>query len=154
MYPLPILVTRYPRQAAAAATGAVAVIAFAAYAIFRKRPTAEEIEALRRDHLAATGRIVDGSLLDALPSLQEPHVLVYTYRIAGVTYECSQDVSLFAERIHGSSADATLVDLPIQVRYDRANPADSIIIADTWNGLWSVDVDPAGIHIRPLKPTD
>ncbi|ADW67476.1 hypothetical protein [Granulicella tundricola] len=140
MHPLSIVV-RHPRQTAAAATGAAAVIALAAYAIFRKRPTAEEIEALRRDRLAAAGRISDGSLLDAFPSLDEPHVLVYTYRIAGVTYECSQDVSLFADRIHGPRAESALLDLPIQVRYDRANPADSIVIADTWNGLWSVETD-------------
>ena len=97
-------------------------------------PSPEEVEALRRDHLVAIGRLVDGTLVDANPTFADPAVVIYQYRIAGVTYECSQDVSSLAALIHDLD-----LDLPIQVRYDRANPGDSIVIAESWSGLWSMD---------------
>ena len=134
----PLIVLRHPVAAAAAATGIVAALGATAYAIFRRRPSPEEIESLRRDHLAQIGRIVDGTLVDAAPSFDQPTVIFYRYRIAGVIYECSQSISVFAHQIHDLD-----IDLPIQVRYDRANPGDSIVIAEQWSGLWSMD---------PVKP--
>ena len=55
---------------------------------------------------------------------------MYNYRIAGVTYECAQDVTTLAEYVHGIRTD-----LPMQVRYVPQNPANSIIVAETWSGL-------------------
>jgi hypothetical protein len=134
----PLLVLRHPVASASVAVGTVTLLGIAAFVAFRRRPSPEEIEALRRTHLADTGRIVDGSLIDAAPTFHEPAVIIYRYRIAGVTYECSQDISLFAPQIHDLD-----LDLPIQVRYDRANPGDSIVIAESWSGLWSMN---------PIKP--
>ena len=59
-----------------------------------------------------------------------PDIIVYNYRIAGVTYECAQDVTTLAEYVHGIRTD-----LPIQVRYAPHNPANSIIVAESWSGL-------------------
>ena len=123
---------RNPQSIAAAAVGGAAALALAGWVVFRKRITAEEREQKRRQHLAQTGRIVDGALTGAEPSEESPQVIQYRYRIAGVTYECSQDVSAVSALVY----DLRL-EFPVQVRYDRTNPGDSIVIAEDWNGLWS-----------------
>jgi hypothetical protein len=163
MHPLSILL-RHPRPAVAAAVGTSALIALVVYQMRRERPTADELETARRTHIAEIGRIIDGTLLDAYPSLAEPNIVIYSYRVAGVTYECSQDVIPFASRIRALEPEAALFELPIQVRYDRANPSDSIVISETWNGLWSMAHEPdaqhagktysgGGEHIPPRKPS-
>ena len=59
-----------------------------------------------------------------------PQIIVYNYRIGGVTYECAQDVTALAEYVHGIRTD-----LPVQVRYLPQNPANSIVVAESWSGL-------------------
>src|SRR5437763_6307214 len=59
-----------------------------------------------------------------------PNIIIYNYRIAGVTYECAQDVTMLAEYVHNIRTD-----LPIQFRYAPHNPANSIVVAETWSGL-------------------
>ncbi|MEO6828332.1 MAG: hypothetical protein ABI164_00875, partial [Acidobacteriaceae bacterium] len=58
------------------------------------RKSAEEIERQRREHLVLHGRIIDGNILDwsEQPDTGDLGVLHYRYDIAGVTYECAQDV--------------------------------------------------------------
>lgn len=126
------------------------------YAMLRKRESPDEIELQRRTVLAREGRIIDGSIvgidgstednsadgaLDVTPDdLVTPHVLVYRYRIAGVTYECAQDVTTLAEHVHNLR-----IDLPVQVRYDPRNPGNSILVAENWNG---VRLDAPELHQR------
>jgi hypothetical protein len=125
---------------------AAAAAGVASYVLTRRKPTAEEIEQERRELLARSGRITDGTIMDTLvtevrgasPSVVEepesgvptPHIIVYAYRIAGVTYECSQDVTALAEHVQG-----VRTDLPIQVRYAPHNPGNSIVVAESWSGL-------------------
>jgi hypothetical protein len=59
-----------------------------------------------------------------------PSVLVYAYRVSGVSYECAQDVSLLADYVRH-----VRIDLPIQVRYDPHNPSNSIVVSESWSGL-------------------
>lgn len=59
-----------------------------------------------------------------------PRVIIYNYRIGGVSYECGQIVTALAEHVHDIR-----IDLPIQVRYDPHNPADSIVVSESWSGL-------------------
>jgi hypothetical protein len=59
-----------------------------------------------------------------------PSLLIYTYRVSGVSYECAQDVSLLTEHVRH-----VRVDLPIQVRYDPHNPSNSIVVSESWSGL-------------------
>jgi hypothetical protein len=66
----------------------------------------------------------------AEPERPTPAVLVYVYRVGGVSYECAQDVSLLADHVRNLR-----IDLPIQVRYDPHNPSNSIVVAETWSGL-------------------
>ena len=143
------LFLRSPRVITGIAVGAVSVIGVAVYVMTRRKPTAEELERERRELLARSGRITDGTIMDtmitearsAVVSVPEvsvqtdnsaltPQIIVYNYRIAGVTYECAQDVTTLAEYVHGIRTD-----LPVQVRYLPQNPANSIIVAESWSGL-------------------
>ena len=143
------LFLRSPRVIAGIVAGAVTVIGVATYVLTRRKPTAEEIERERRELLARSGRITDGTIMDTMitearngglgaseaptptdPSAPTPQIIVYNYRIGGVTYECAQDVTALAEYVHGIRTD-----LPIQVRYLPQNPANSIVVAESWSGL-------------------
>jgi hypothetical protein len=140
---------RSPRVVFAIGATAAAAIGLASYVLTRRKPTAEELERERRDLLARIGRITDGTIMDTMiaevrsPALDladdpehiddgplTPDMIVYVYRIAGVTYECAQDVTMLAELVQGIRTD-----LPIQVRYAPQNPANSIVVAETWSGL-------------------
>ena len=79
------------------ALGAVCTATLAVVAVvMARRPSALQLEERRRKRLATVGRIVDGSLINAEPAEETPQTIIYKYRIAGVTYECSQDVSALA----------------------------------------------------------
>lgn len=124
---------------AAVAAGAVSVAALAVVGVvLYRRPTTAQREERRRHRLAADGRIVDGQIVDASPSEAEPETVVYQYKIAGVMYECSQDVSAMPGLMEG-----VRLNFPVQVRYDRRNPGDSIVVAEEWNGLWHRRKGPA-----------
>jgi hypothetical protein len=153
--PLPL---RSPRVIAAISVGVVTAVGIASYVLTRRKPSADEIERERRDLLARAGRITDGTIMDTMidtmitesrdpdsspsqsipsettpppdGSRPTPNIIVYNYRIAGVTYECAQDVTALAEYVHNIRTD-----LPIQVRYAPHNPANSIVVAETWSGL-------------------
>ena len=102
----------------------------------RKRPTEEELELKRRQTLVQLGRIVDGMLEDinelTADDGREVKFLVFSYRIGGVDYECSQDITHLAEIV-----DTTQIRLgfPCSVRYQPGNPQNSIVVAETWSGL-------------------
>lgn len=137
---------RSPRVLTAIGAGALTAVGIAIYAFTRKKPTPEEIERERRELLARAGRITDGTIMDTMVtealinggvatttedgSAVTPQIIVYNYRIAGVTYECAQDVTALPELVHGIRTD-----LPIQVRYMPQNPANSIVVAESWSGL-------------------
>ncbi len=127
------LYLRSSRSAAAVALGAAAIVGIAWYSLRQPQPEPDEVERERRELLASTGRITDGSIIDA-PAQDSPDpgplILVYNYRIAGVAYECAQDVTCLGEHVRDVRAD-----LPIQVRYDLHNPSNSIIVAESWSGL-------------------
>lgn len=124
---------RSPRNAVLAVATAAAIGGVAWYLFHRPRPTAEELERARRDLLATQGRITDGSITET-PAGDEtdetPRLILYNYRIAGVEYEAAQDVTMLSELVKDLRTD-----LPIQVRYEPHNPANSIVVAERWSGL-------------------
>ena len=140
------LYLRSPRVIATACAAVAASAGAAIYLLTRRKPSAEELERERRDVLARSGRITDGTIMDTTvaqarndsdPSpndpgsaIPAPNIIIYNYRIAGVTYECAQDVSTLAEYVHDIRTD-----LPIQVRYAPHNPGNSIVVAESWSGL-------------------
>lgn len=114
----------------------VALVAVGIWLLVRKRPTPEELERARRLMLAQSGRLVDGMLLDLCEVDAKDGrtliMLLFSYRIGGVDYECSQDITNLREVIDPSVVRA---GFPCTVRYQPGNPQNSIIIAEEWSGL-------------------
>src|SRR5438067_8665866 len=61
--PLPL---RSPRVIAAISVGVVTAVGVASYLMRRRKPTAEDLERERRDLLARSGRITDGTIMDTM----------------------------------------------------------------------------------------
>ena len=126
-----------PRVVGGIGAGLVVLCLLLWWYIRSRRPTAEELERRRREFLANTGRITDGFILDARTLSGEestsptPEVLFYSYSHAGVTYNCAQDVSLLPELVRGYRLDQS-----VQVRYDPRNPGNSVLVSESWSGLW------------------
>lgn len=147
---LPHLSIRDPQVIAGIAAAGLVLIGVG-IAVFRKKPTAEEIERERRTVLVNSGRIVDGTVLDineVLPCELHPDglkLILYKYEIAGVVYECSQDVTALGDL----DLYATRVGFPCSVRYEPHNPQNSIVVAESWSGLRDTVTRPSR---RPLSP--
>ena len=119
------------------AFGAVAAIIGYALLSRKKKKADEQVERERRTQLTRGGRIIDGNVIDVLEleddeTERQMILLVYTYDVAGVTYEASQDVTHLRQFIDLYSCR---LGLPSSVRYDPHNPGDSIVISETWSGL-------------------
>jgi hypothetical protein len=125
-----------PVALGAAIALAALLLAFVLWLVFRPRPAAEELERRRRQSLTQSGRLVDGMLLDVCEVQAADgrtlSMLVYNYRIGGVDYECSQDVSALCEILNMNDVRA---GFPCSVRYQPGNPQNSIVIAESWSGL-------------------
>jgi hypothetical protein len=156
-----LLPFRSSRNIAVVTVGTVAAAGLAWYLFKRPRLTVEEIERNRRNLLASIGRITDGSITD-VSTISEihdelsrtPQIIIYNYRIAGVSYECGQIVTALPDYVRDIR-----IDLPIQVRYDPHNPADSIVVAEAWSGLrlssshpYGEDADTEEISPQPPAP--
>jgi hypothetical protein len=115
---------------------AIAIAASGAVRVWlRRRKTPEQRERERRERLVATGRIIDGTILDVheVPSAAGAlQLLVYRYDVRGVAYEASQDVTHLRQYLDLHSCR---IGVPAAVKYDPQNPGDSIVIAEGWSGL-------------------
>jgi hypothetical protein len=114
---------------------AAGAVLLAVYGLMRRRRTPDDIERERREFLNRVGRITDGNVLDVQEvttdgkSLQ---LIIYQYEIAGVEYNCSQDVTLLR---HWVNLHSCRLGLPTSVKYDPQNPGNSIIVTEQWIGL-------------------
>ena len=89
---------------------------------FRRK---KEDEASRIARLAKTGRIADGSILDAVTDDSGRILQVtYSYTLAGVQYESSQDLSANQQEQSQKYSPGR----QIVVRYDPRQPANSIVV--------------------------
>jgi len=139
---------------------AAAVIVAAAVLLhrhFQKPQDPEDEERRRRFQLNQVGRIVEGLVvelvetpgtasLDSGPAVATPQtapvsggsafgirrLVRYSYSIAGVTYETAQDVTGLEERL---CLERLAAGQPASVKYDPANPSNSILVADDWSGI-------------------
>jgi len=113
-------------------------VVFGAYALLRRKPkTAEQLERERRVWLDGVGRITDGTVidvqeLDAQDGRAAAALLIYKYDVAGVSYECSQDVTHLR---HWINLHSCRLGLPTSVKYDPHNPGNSLVVSESWMGL-------------------
>ena len=135
----------------------MAVTAAALRQLFQKPPDPEDEERRRRSQLNQVGRIVEGLVVELVESqgsaapapdaakfprrqaaAAQPggnglrRLVRYSYSIAGVTYETAQDVTGLEERL---CLERIASGQPASVKYDPANPSNSILVADDWSGL-------------------
>ncbi len=133
------------------------MIAFGAFSLVRlfgRTKDSMEVERERRSYLNRVGRIVDGQVLEIVEGsgaqtgspqaglfgkrrtekVKTPShkLLLYTYSISGVTYEAAQDISGLEEQ---ACLERVIAGQAVGVKYDPANPSNSILIADDWSGL-------------------
>lgn len=126
-------------EIAAGALVVAGVGAAAAWMVFRKRPTPEELEIARRQLLTQSGRLVDGTLLDVCEVPGEDGrkltMLLYGYRIGGVDYECTQDVTQIQAVQPVIEVAKVRAGFPCSVRYQPGNPQNSIVVSEKWSGI-------------------
>ena len=152
-----------------AASAFVAALLIAGlWLLFRKGPTPEQRERARRQFLSHSGRVVDGMLLDiyeiesAAKSKNTPArtltMLLFSYRIGGVDYESSQDVTDMLRVVDAAQVRA---GFPCSARYQPGNPQNSIVVSEEWSGLRAglpvfpefEDPDPIDkSHLDALRP--
>ena len=59
-------------------------------------------------------------------------VLIYKYDVAGVSYECSQDVTYLR---HWVNLQSCRLGVHTSVKYAPQNPANSLVVSENWMGL-------------------
>ena len=132
---------------------AIAALAMIAYAFFRPAVEPEAEERKRRLHLNQIGRIAEGQVVELvehppekkpvrkglfgasarpLADLRPRHLVSYSYAISGVTYHTAQDITGLESQIR---LERLVPGQPASIKYDPANPVDSILVADDWSGL-------------------
>lgn len=131
----------------------VAALAMIAYAFFRPAVNPEDEERKRRLHLNQIGRIAEGQIIELverppdsketrkglfgtsarpLKDMRPRHLVSYSYLISGVTYQTAQDITGLESQIR---LERLVAGQPASIKYDAANPSDSILVADDWSGL-------------------
>ena len=131
----------------------VAALAMIAYAFFRPAVNTEDEERKRRLHLNQIGRIAEGQIVELverppeskearkglfgasarpLKDMRPRHLVSYSYLISGVTYQTAQDITGLESQIR---LERLVAGQPASIKYDAANPSDSILVADDWSGL-------------------
>jgi hypothetical protein len=134
-----------------ALTGAGLAAGAAVLRWITRPPDPDDLERRRRSHVNRVGRIVDGQIVEIMElsaaaseddssrkgsgrdtSDGQRKLVGYSYSISGVSYETAQDVTGLEERaaLHSLAAGQSA-----SVKYDPANPSNSILIADDWSGL-------------------
>jgi hypothetical protein len=119
----------------------------------RRKKTAEDHERERRERLDLHGRIIDGTVLDVIElHPNEPNasqLLIYSYDVAGVQYEASQDVTHLR---HYVDLHNCRIGVPTSVKYNPQNPGDSMVVSERWTGLHSGTPIILGIHRTDAPP--
>src|SRR5580704_9326965 len=117
---------------------AVVVALLGTYALLRRKPKSpDDLERERRSWLEGMGRITDGTVIDVQELAPEKErrsavMLIYKYDVAGVSYECSQDVTYLRQWINLHSCR---LGLHTSVKYDPLNPGNSLVVSENWMGL-------------------
>jgi hypothetical protein len=109
-----------------AATVLVLAAGIVLFILWRRKP--KDKEQRRRLMVNQYGRIGDATITD----LQD-NVLFYSYSVAGVSYTASQDIAALRDRMPPDLE--RLIGRAASLKYSPQNPANSILICETWSGL-------------------
>lgn len=120
------------------------------YRLWRRRADPAARERRRRVRVNATGRIVDGTIIDIQQTEEgQPasttRLVFYEYSVRGVDYSTAQDVSALNEAVEG---DLSRCLGSVHVKYEARNPSNSIVICEEWSGL----LNPSGSAAGGLSP--
>lgn len=110
-----------------AAAGVCALGGAAVWIYLRLRISPQERERRRRLLVHTRGRLADASVTDFTDTS-----VFYAYRVRGVEYFASQDITQFRGSL---PADLTRLLGPAMLKYMPDNPANSILICEEWSGL-------------------
>jgi len=106
---------------------ATGIAVLAVWAALRSRSTPEKLERSRRLALQATGRLGDALLVEV-----QDDTLYFTYRVRGVQYAASQDITSLRDQL--PEDPGRLIGM-VGMKYSLTNPANSILICEEWSGL-------------------
>ena len=110
------------------------MVAHAVFLRWRRKDPAE-LEKLRRLNVNKCGRIRAGRVVDLVEAEtagSKSSLVVYSYEVAGVTYEAAQDVSALPEI---AARARVFSGRTASVKYDPKRPGNSIIACEEWSGL-------------------
>jgi len=117
-----------------AGTGAATLATIFLVRTLRARKTPAEMERLRRLQINGIGRLTGGEIVNVIAEPEDAPLVVYSYEVSGVQYEASQDCSALTSYLDEHDCSP---GLPASVKYDPANPGNSILLCETWSGLRS-----------------
>jgi hypothetical protein len=117
---------------AAVLLGAVAVF-YGVFRTWRRRNNPVERERVRRLDVNRLGRLASGLVID-IADEAEGRLIHYTYQIGAVEYHACQDVGAIDALV---GHDPSRIVGPAQVKYQPANPYNSIVVCEEWSGLRS-----------------
>ncbi len=103
------------------------LIAAAAWILFHRRPDPEKHERRRRLKINERGRLGEGLVTDVSAG-----IIYYSYAVGGVEYCASQDVTQLSELL---PPDTDRLIGAVKLKYSIRNPANSILICESWSGL-------------------
>jgi hypothetical protein len=106
---------------------AAACIAAGGWIAARTRRDPTERERRRRTLIGQRGRMIDGVVSDYADG-----IVFYSYSWRGVDYEASQDLRPVQSDL---PACADTVIGPATVKFLPADPSNSIVFCETWNGF-------------------
>jgi hypothetical protein len=108
------------------AAGGAAVTAY--WWFSRRRLSPEEREKFRRLTVNQSRRWIEGEVSEA-----DESSVHYTYDFRGVSYAASQEVHSLVHMLPANPG--LMVGRHATVKFDPANPANSIVICEEWSGL-------------------
>jgi len=92
-----------------------------------RRSSPEEKERRRRLEVNRKGRMVDATVVDL-----QGDMITYTYSVRGIAYTASQDIHSLRAMLPPNPLS---VIGPATAKYDLSNPANSIVLCETWSGI-------------------
>lgn len=116
----------------------VATAVTCAFLLFRRGPDAAARELRRLQLLQESGRLTLGHLDEVRGSL-----VFYSYEVGGVVYTAAQDLTYFTAL---AGQDLRMLCGPVNIKYDRANPPNSMVHGASWSGL--------GLTAQPTQVLD